>query len=136
MVRISGVTLFQMNFVDNYWNVTLDSVFALKLALSASGPQLEFVLLGDDDSYLNVPALWTMLYVEREVAVGAGGVALPLDKGGNFLLGSLFDNAPPLRPEANDTRTYVDRAVTPTYMFAGEHFPDFLSGSMYVIPAG
>ncbi len=63
----------------------------------------------------------------------------------NFVLGHLWIHPPPLRPPSEGkegspspsaTTTFVDRSITPLYMYAGEKFPDFLSGSLYVIPRG
>ena len=48
--------LLQMDYVDAYENVTLDSVSALKFVNSFPFKNnLDFVLLGDDDTYINIP---------------------------------------------------------------------------------
>ena len=45
-----------MDYVDAYENVTLDSVSALKFVNSMPFKNnLDFVLLGDDDTYINIP---------------------------------------------------------------------------------
>ncbi len=52
-----------MDFLESYMNITLLSVSALKLAHSNLQPllspadKLEFVLLGDDDTYINLPGM-------------------------------------------------------------------------------
>ncbi len=58
-----------MDYVDAYWNVSLDSVSALKfsLALIDASVDLDFVLLGDDDTFVNIPALWGLLYDEKKI---------------------------------------------------------------------
>ncbi len=63
-----------MDFVDSYWNVTLDSVSAIKFAREwrqyshnkNASSKLEFVVLGDDDTYINVPSLWSRLFYEAK----------------------------------------------------------------------
>ena len=55
--------MVQMDFVDSYENVTLDTVSALKFALSWPWEEEpEFVVVGDDDTYVNVPRLMDLLY--------------------------------------------------------------------------
>ena len=54
---------FQMDFLESYMNITLLSVSALKLAQShlqallSPVDKLEFVLIGDDDTYINLPGI-------------------------------------------------------------------------------
>ncbi len=71
-IDVLEIFVSQMDFVDSYWNVTLDSVSGLKIAnswrnLSGSDTDLDFVLLGDDDTYVNIPSLWSMLYEEKSI---------------------------------------------------------------------
>ena len=52
-----------MDFLESYMNITLLSVSALKLAhshlqtLLSPADRLEFVLIGDDDTYINLPGM-------------------------------------------------------------------------------
>ena len=52
-----------MDFLESYMNITLLSVSALKLAhsnlqtLLSPADKLEFVLIGDDDTYINLPGM-------------------------------------------------------------------------------
>ena len=71
--------VIQLNFIDAYENVTLDSVFALRLAqeLDYGKPKEnnpsykgnpEFILIGDDDSYISLPRLWRKCFNNENVS--------------------------------------------------------------------
>lgn len=53
----------QFDYIDSYQNITLDTLNAVKLALGWDWKGLEpdFLGIADDDSFINVPALMTML---------------------------------------------------------------------------
>ena len=58
-----------MDFVDSYTNVTLDTVSVLKFVKAwpwANGVP-DYIIVGDDDTYVNVPNLWSLLYVEGKM---------------------------------------------------------------------
>ena len=65
--------VIQLDFIDSYENVTLDTVFALRLALELDfGPEKirpEFVLIADDDSYISIPRLWRKCFENEDVSV-------------------------------------------------------------------
>ncbi len=58
-----------MDFVDSYTNVTMDTVSGLKVALGWRWNHREpdFLVMGDDDTYINVPALWKLLFHDKVV---------------------------------------------------------------------
>ena len=53
--------VIQEDFLDSYNNVTLDSIFALKF-FHGLRVKPEYLVIGDDDVYLNIPTLWNMLF--------------------------------------------------------------------------
>ena len=61
--------MIQMNFYDHYSNVTLDTVMALKFTIETikSGDlgHIEFLMLADDDTYINVKTLVSLLYGQK-----------------------------------------------------------------------
>ena len=52
--------------LDSYQNGTLDSISAMKLAFSYSEINPEFIFIVDDDTYVNLPRLWELLYSVKE----------------------------------------------------------------------
>ena len=64
----------QFDFVDSYENVTLDMITALKFASNhhwqpddSEESQPDFLVIGDDDTYINIPVLWGILYEEKQL---------------------------------------------------------------------
>ena len=67
--QVEHCDMVQMDYLDCYENVTLDTVSCLKFALSGFTPDSrpDFVVIGDDDTYINVPMLWALLYEEKAI---------------------------------------------------------------------
>lgn len=63
--------MVQMDYVDSYENVTLDTISCLKFArhIEFGGEQFEpdFLIIGDDDTYINIPNLMSLFYEEKEI---------------------------------------------------------------------
>ena len=60
--------LVQFDFHDSYLNITLDTVNALKFALGVEWPRTgspDFVIIADDDTYINLPQLKKMLFQDN-----------------------------------------------------------------------
>ena len=53
--------ILQEGFVDTYQNLTLKSMFSLKFADEYLRNRTDWVMLVDDDSYVNIPQLLTFL---------------------------------------------------------------------------
>lgn len=103
--------IIQQDFVDSYKNLTLKSIMLLKW-VSVYCPNVQYVLKTDDDMYVNVPNLINAL------------IKLPVKS--NVMYGVLFRRAKPNRhPTA---KWYV-----PKNQFEGDTFPDYLSGTAYVM---
>ncbi len=118
----------QMDFVDSYENVTLDTISALKFARTADfspfGPP-DYVVIADDDTYINVPKLWSLLYEDDVITPKS-----------DFLMGFKFITSQVLKIENRDRRDrFVGHLITPSYMYDGDFYPDSMSGSAYVLPA-
>ena len=60
--------IVQFDYIDSYLNITLDSVNALKFALGWNWEkEPEFVVIADDDSYINIPGLWNLLFRDMDI---------------------------------------------------------------------
>lgn len=103
--------IIQQDFLDSYKNLTLKSIMLLEW-VTAYCPNVQYVLKTDDDMYVNVPNLINTL------------IKLPVKS--NVMNGVLFRRAKPNRhPTA---KWYV-----PKSQFEGDTFPDYLSGTAYVM---
>lgn len=103
--------IIQQDFVDSYRNLTLKSIMLLKW-VSEYCPNVRYVLKTDDDMYVNVPNLVNTL------------IRLPVKS--NVMYGVLFRKARPNRhPSA--------KWFVPKNQFEGDTFPDYLSGTAYVM---
>ncbi|GIY17387.1 beta-1,3-galactosyltransferase 2 [Caerostris darwini] len=103
--------IVQQNFLDSYQNLTLKSVMLLKW-VSEYCPDVQFVMKTDDDMYVNINNLVHSL------------TRFPIKS--NVMYGVLFRKAKPDRnPRA---KWYV-----PKNQFDGDVFPDYLSGTGYVM---
>ncbi|XP_064471390.1 beta-1,3-galactosyltransferase 1-like isoform X2 [Ornithodoros turicata] len=102
--------IIQEGFIDTYNNLTVKSVVLLKWA-NEHCPQSRFVLKTDDDMFINVPNLITLLRT-----VGRK----------KLLLGCLISRATPVRDWSS--KWYV-----PSFVYADHTYPDYLSGTGYVM---
>ena len=89
--------ILQDNFQDTYNNLTLKSMFALKYAEEFVTERADWVMLVDDDSYVNIPALLEFLNQTvskdegRDYIIGKVGY-------GNFLFFDINHIMQPFRP--------------------------------------
>ena len=63
--------MIQFNFLDSYENVTIDTLYGLKYALDwrrYSMDPPDFLMLADDDSFINIPALWKRFFPKHFVS--------------------------------------------------------------------
>ena len=100
------------DFVDSYTNLTLKSVFMLKW-VHQNCRNVDFVMKVDDDIFVNV------LNLER--ALLNATVAKP-----PLLMGTLICGARPIHDQWS-------KWYTPKYMFRDGKYPNYLSGTGYVI---
>ena len=106
--------LVQEDFLDSYANLTIKSVMLLKWFTQScekgpKGPQ--YVLKTDDDMYINLVKLWELVRANKKP---------------QLLMGSLICNAVPIKDPYN--KWYV-----PKYMFAERRYPNYLSGTAYLM---
>ncbi|XP_023321147.1 beta-1,3-galactosyltransferase 1 isoform X2 [Eurytemora carolleeae] len=107
--------IIQEVFLDTYANLTIKSVMLLKwfnntCDISAK-LRTEYVLKTDDDMYINVRKLYELAQANRKP---------------NLLVGSLICNAVPIKDPHN-------KWFVPTYMFKEKKFPNYLSGTGYLM---
>ncbi|KAK4299274.1 hypothetical protein Pmani_028448 [Petrolisthes manimaculis] len=98
------------DFVDSYTNLTLKTVFMLKW-IRQNCPSAQFIMKTDDDIFVNVPNVVRTL------------TSLTTPK---VLTGNLICGARPI----HDVRS---KWYTPQYMFRDGHYPNYLSGTAYVL---
>ncbi|KAH9367871.1 hypothetical protein HPB48_021480 [Haemaphysalis longicornis] len=103
--------IIQGEFLDSYYNLTLKTIHLLKWA-SERCPQTRYVVKTDDDIYVNVPNLIAYL---RESASDS-----------RFLAGKLVTGEKPAR------NPFIKFYVHPR-LYPADEFPDYLSGSGYVM---
>lgn len=101
------------DFVDSYTNLTLKSVFMLKWVQN-NCPGVKFIMKVDDDIFVNVPNLHHFLLNQTTKA--------PL------LTGNLICGARPIHDQWS-------KWYTPKYMFREGKYPNYLSGTGYVMSA-
>jgi len=106
--------LIQEDFLDSYANLTVKSVFLLKWFTQncdkgGKGPQ--YVFKTDDDMYINLEKLWELVQGNKKP---------------QLLMGSLICNAIPIKDPYN--KWYV-----PKYMFNERNYPNYLSGTGYLM---
>ena len=99
------------DFIDVYVNLTLKSLFMLKWVKDYC-PQSKFIMKVDDDIFINVPNLHHSLKDKFD--------------GPPLLLGCLICNAGPIHSQWS--KWYV-----PSFMYDKEKYPNYLSGTAYVI---
>ncbi|XP_014480263.1 PREDICTED: beta-1,3-galactosyltransferase 1-like isoform X2 [Dinoponera quadriceps] len=103
--------IVQERFFDTYNNLTLKSVMMLKWVTS-NCDQAKYLMKTDDDMFVNIPLLLQTLR--------------KLPQTTETLLGSLICNARPILDPKN-------KWYTPKYMYPEKTYPNYLSGTGYVM---
>ncbi|KAG8239191.1 hypothetical protein J437_LFUL018850 [Ladona fulva] len=139
--RLHG-DIIQEGFVDTYNNLTLKSVMLLKWT-SQHCSSARYIMKTDDDMFVNVGAIVAHLRERvrqrkkwqqrrRTVATDAGQPrgprvrVMPFETEDTLLEGSLICGARPI----SSTRS---KWYAPRYMFSGRVYPDYLSGTGYIM---
>ncbi|XP_020279121.1 beta-1,3-galactosyltransferase 1-like isoform X2 [Pseudomyrmex gracilis] len=105
--------IVQERFLDTYNNLTLKSVMMLKWVMS-NCDQTKYLMKTDDDMFVNIPLLLQTLHSKPKTET---------------LLGSLICNARPILDPKN--KWYM-----PKYMYSEKTYPNYLSGTGYVMSMG
>lgn len=121
--------ILQDNFHDSYNNLTLKTIFILKYYVRASDALgNKFLLKTDDDSFVHLEALWDL------------AKARMVKKSNNLMgylqLGLKKHHYLPLahKPtKSNLKKKAWFKWLIPTYMYNKRFFPQFLSGSGYLV---
>lgn len=103
--------LIMEDFVDDYFNITLKSVFMLKF-VKDNCPGAKYLLKIDDDTFLNVPQL-VKVFSDQ---------SLPEQ----LITGSLA-----CTPTVN--RNFKSKIYMPKYIMEKDKYPNYLHGAGYVI---
>lgn len=104
--------IIQEDFTDSYYNLTLKSTLMLKLASSNCMDMSRFLFKIDDDMFVNIPKLMRLL-IER-------------NNSENVLLGKMMCRTQPIKDPTS-------KWYCPAYMFNNTYFPNFLSGTGYLM---
>jgi len=107
--------ILQEDFIDSYINLTIKSVILLKWFNTTCDlgkkRRVEYLMKTDDDMYINLPKLNSVVRDHRKP---------------NLLMGSLICNAVPIKDPYN-------KYFVPTYMFDEKKYPNYLSGTGYIM---
>lgn len=119
--------ILQENFDDSYNNLTIKSIYILKYFVSEAEEMNQFLLKTDDDSFVHLEALWDLAKSR-------------LQKKSNNLMGYLQlglkkHHYLPLahKPTKSNLNGKWLKWLIPTYMYNKRFFPQFLSGSGYLV---
>ena len=94
----------------------------LKLLLLLYTNSTKFLIKIDDDSFLNLPRLSSVLLSET------------LDQSNEKLFGKLFDNSIAHFPNKQEMEEkYLAKWITATYLYNQTFYPHHLSGSCYIM---
>ncbi|CAO1307398.1 unnamed protein product [Diamesa hyperborea] len=131
--------IIQENFLDTYNNLTLKSIFVLKYVKNNCENKVKYVMKCDDDTFINVPNLIHVLLggtipvynstiaFNDESTVNAKSSKNRIVENSKYLLmGLKFCNARPITD-------VTSKWYTPNYMYSGEFFPNYISGSAYLM---
>uniref|UniRef100_A0A8W7PRS2 Hexosyltransferase n=1 Tax=Anopheles coluzzii TaxID=1518534 RepID=A0A8W7PRS2_ANOCL len=130
--------IIQESFIDSYNNLTLKTIMMLKWVTNNCDGKVKFIMKCDDDTFVNVPNLLHVLlggtvplykaaisfYDTNTVAVKSPKNRLTV--GRHLLTGFLFCEAKPI----GDTSS---KWYSPTYMYDKDVYPNYLSGTAYLM---
>lgn len=106
--------ILQMDFIDSYSNLTVKTLAALKFYTQEECNNVKFILKTDDDMYIN-------LHVLKKTASKSLN-----EKDTTLMTGNLICGAKPICDPTNKWNS-------PRYMFNGKQYPNYLSGTAYLI---
>lgn len=130
--------IIQESFIDSYNNLTLKTIMMLKWVNHNCDGRVKYIMKCDDDTFVNVPNLLQVLlggtvplykasipfYDRNTVAVKSAKNRLVQVR--RLLTGFLFCEAKPI----TDTSS---KWYSPNYMYNKEFYPNYLSGSGYLM---
>lgn len=102
--------IVQEAFIDTYANLTVKSLMLLKW-FTQHCDNTQYVMKADDDMYINLVKLYELVQANKKP---------------QLLMGSLICNAIPIKDPYN--KWYV-----PNYMFSARRYPNYLSGTAYLM---
>ena len=112
----------QFDFVDHYSNITLDTMNALKFALGWSwkGASPDFLVITDDDNYVNIPDLVKTFYDEK------GSLR---EKHSKTIFGELYRAIPVRKVEPHMVNfTFTPQFHLPSYLNTDAWYPPHVTG--------
>ena len=107
------------------------------------GSPPDYLILADDDSYINVPMLWSWLYEEEffqevlyryKITFIRLRLHFYLNKDDNKLAGYLYITPDVMHPEPKHMNdTYTQPLIIPNYLYNRRKYVNFISGSFVAI---
>uniref|UniRef100_A0A1B0CF48 Hexosyltransferase n=3 Tax=Lutzomyia longipalpis TaxID=7200 RepID=A0A1B0CF48_LUTLO len=132
--------IVQESFVDSYNNLTLKTVMLLKWVTNNCLDRVRFVMKCDDDVFVNVPNLLhillggivpvyndTLSFYDLTSFLATRKKSAIVDPK-HLLMGFLFCRAKPIAD-------VTSKWYSPIYMYSGTTYPNYLSGTGYVMSA-
>ncbi|XP_057672478.1 beta-1,3-galactosyltransferase 1-like [Diorhabda carinulata] len=104
--------IIQEKFIDSYYNLTLKSALAMKLIAHNCIGKAEYLLKIDDDMFLQTTKLMEII-IARKTST-------------NVLIGKMICDANPIKDP-------FSKWYCPSYMFNKTYYPNFLSGTGYLM---
>ncbi|XP_034252647.1 beta-1,3-galactosyltransferase 1-like [Thrips palmi] len=111
--------IVQEGFIDSYNNLTVKSVMLLKWVTQRCSNAL-YVMKTDDDTMVSLASLQSFLMLHQ------ASIAKPNSRKVPLLTGNLICGAKPILDS-------TDKWYMPRYIFSGRTYPNYLSGSGYVM---
>lgn len=124
--------ILQESFLDSYNNLTLKSIHILKhFVIRSANDETNFLLKTDDDSYVHTKGLYDL--VQQRLAASQNKTDNLI---GFLQLGQKRHHYLPTVHKPSKTTLKIKlwrRWLVPSYMYPKKFFPQFLSGSGYLI---
>ena len=140
-----GDIIYVDNLIEHYDNLTLKTLYAIKFFLQADLFQPKppkYMMKIDDDSFVNLPLLYKELTENEEysnvksLVMGRCWCHQPRRVGvyfGNFSHLSKKHKQKIYKSRTSNNGKFVNKWIVPRYMYNGFKYPNYLSGSGYVL---
>ena len=140
-----GDIIYVDNLIEHYDNLTLKTLYAIKFFLQANFFQPKppkYMMKIDDDSFVNLPLLYKELTENKEysnvksLVMGRCWCHQPRRVGvyfGNFSHLSKKHKQKIYKSRTSSNGKFVNKWIVPRYMYNGFKYPNYLSGSGYVL---
>ena len=142
---VYGDIIHVNNLIEHYDNLTLKTLYAIKFFLQTDlfePKPPKYLMKIDDDSFVNLPLLYQELTKNKEytkvksLVMGRCWCHRPRRVGvyfGNFSHLSKKHKQKIYQSRTSNNGKFVNKWIVPRYMYNGDRYPNYLSGSGYVL---